>query len=57
MYICLAKLFFYLSWAVFFFCQTNHMRSLIDFVEAQSCYFDQCNQHTQELLKQLTRFV
>ncbi|KAI4804173.1 hypothetical protein KUCAC02_025810 [Chaenocephalus aceratus] len=32
---------------------TNHMRSLTDFVEAQSCYFDQCNQHAQELQKQL----
>ncbi|KAK1894725.1 Endophilin-B1 [Dissostichus eleginoides] len=33
--------------------QTNHMRSLTDFVEAQACYFDQCNQHAQELQKQL----
>nr|XP_020472307.1 endophilin-B1-like [Monopterus albus] len=32
---------------------TNHMRSLTDFVEAQACYFDQCNQHAQELQKQL----
>ncbi|XP_074515897.1 endophilin-B1-like isoform X2 [Sebastes fasciatus] len=32
---------------------TNHMRSLMDFVEAQACYFDQCNQHGQELQKQL----
>ncbi|XP_035466145.1 endophilin-B1-like [Scophthalmus maximus] len=32
---------------------TNHMRSLTDFVEAQACYFDQCNQHAQELRKQL----
>ncbi|XP_063764273.1 endophilin-B1-like isoform X2 [Eleginops maclovinus] len=32
---------------------TNHMRSLTDFVEAQSCYFDQCNQHAHELQKQL----
>ncbi|KAM3595330.1 uncharacterized protein V6R79_021800 [Siganus canaliculatus] len=31
----------------------NHMRSLTDFVEAQACYFDQCNQHAQELQKQL----
>ncbi|XP_026147843.1 endophilin-B1-like [Mastacembelus armatus] len=31
----------------------NHTRSLIDFVEAQACYFDQCNQHAQELHKQL----
>ncbi|XP_047467137.1 endophilin-B1-like [Mugil cephalus] len=31
----------------------NHMRSLTDFVEAQACYFAQCNQHTQELQKQL----
>ncbi|XP_038585276.1 endophilin-B1-like [Micropterus salmoides] len=32
---------------------TNHMRSLTDFVETQACYFDQCNQHAQELQKQL----
>ncbi|KAG7510172.1 endophilin-B1-like [Solea senegalensis] len=32
---------------------TNHLRSLTDFVEAQACYFDQCNQHAQELQKQL----
>ncbi|XP_032357015.1 endophilin-B1, partial [Etheostoma spectabile] len=32
---------------------TNHMRSLTDFVEAQACYFDQCNQQAQELQKQL----
>ncbi|XP_040917375.1 endophilin-B1-like [Toxotes jaculatrix] len=32
---------------------TNHMRSLTDFVEAQASYFDQCNQHAQELQKQL----
>ncbi|XP_035529213.1 endophilin-B1-like isoform X2 [Morone saxatilis] len=32
---------------------TNHMRSLTDFVEAQACYFDQCNQHAQEFQKQL----
>ncbi|XP_029982326.1 endophilin-B1-like isoform X2 [Sphaeramia orbicularis] len=32
---------------------TNHMRSLVDFVEAQACYFAQCNQHAQELQKQL----
>ncbi|KAM9341536.1 endophilin-B1-like [Symphorus nematophorus] len=31
----------------------NHMRSLTDFVEAQACYFDQCNQHAQELQKYL----
>uniref|UniRef100_A0A673CDK4 BAR domain-containing protein n=1 Tax=Sphaeramia orbicularis TaxID=375764 RepID=A0A673CDK4_9TELE len=34
---------------------TNHMRSLVDFVEAQACYFAQCNQHAQELQKQLGR--
>ncbi|TKS86900.1 Endophilin-B1 SH3 domain-containing GRB2-like protein B1 [Collichthys lucidus] len=33
--------------------QTNHMRCLTDFVEAQACYFDQCNQHAQELQKHL----
>nr|XP_019965345.1 PREDICTED: endophilin-B1-like [Paralichthys olivaceus] len=33
---------------------TNHMRSLTDFVEVQACYFDQCNQHAQELQKQLS---
>ncbi|KAG8013210.1 Endophilin-B1 [Nibea albiflora] len=32
---------------------TNHMRCLTDFVEAQACYFDQCNQRAQELQKQL----
>ncbi|XP_074547647.1 endophilin-B1-like [Halichoeres trimaculatus] len=32
---------------------TNHMKSLTDFVEVQACYFDQCNQHSQELQKQL----
>ncbi|XP_054470278.1 endophilin-B1-like, partial [Anoplopoma fimbria] len=32
---------------------TNHMRSLTEFVEGQACYFDQCNQHAQELQKQL----
>nr|XP_020494337.1 endophilin-B1-like [Labrus bergylta] len=32
---------------------TNHMRSLTDFVEVQASYFDQCNQHAQELHKQL----
>ncbi|KAG7238028.1 hypothetical protein INR49_031382 [Caranx melampygus] len=32
----------------------NHMRSLTDFVEAQACFFDQCNQHAQELQKQLS---
>ncbi|KAF1374649.1 hypothetical protein PFLUV_G00231300 [Perca fluviatilis] len=31
----------------------NHMRSLTDFVEAQACYFDQCNQQAQKLQKQL----
>lgn len=40
-----------------FFLQTNHMRSLTDFVEAQACYFDECNQHAQELQKQLARSV
>ncbi|TNN78306.1 Endophilin-B1 [Liparis tanakae] len=33
--------------------QTNHMRSLMDFVEGQACYFHQCHQHTQELQRQL----
>lgn len=32
---------------------TNHMRSLTDFVDAQACYFAQCNQHAQELQKHL----
>ncbi|KAM8917567.1 endophilin-B1-like [Spinachia spinachia] len=32
---------------------TNHMRSLMEFVEGQACYFDQCNQHAQELKRQL----
>ncbi|XP_025756581.1 endophilin-B1 isoform X2 [Oreochromis niloticus] len=32
---------------------TNHMRSLTDFVDAQASYFSQCNQHAQELQKQL----
>ncbi|XP_006798791.1 endophilin-B1-like isoform X2 [Neolamprologus brichardi] len=32
---------------------TNHMRSLTDFVDAQASYFAQCNQHAQELQKQL----
>uniref|UniRef100_A0AAQ5XXH1 BAR domain-containing protein n=1 Tax=Amphiprion ocellaris TaxID=80972 RepID=A0AAQ5XXH1_AMPOC len=32
---------------------TDHMRSLSDFVDAQACYFAQCNQHAQELQKQL----
>ncbi|XP_075873768.1 endophilin-B1-like [Nelusetta ayraudi] len=32
---------------------TNHMRSLAEFVDAQACFFDQCNQHAQELQKQL----
>ena len=41
----------------FSFLKTNHMRSLMDFVEAQACYFDQCNQHAQELQKQLARSV
>uniref|UniRef100_A0A3B4YP26 Endophilin-B1-like n=1 Tax=Seriola lalandi dorsalis TaxID=1841481 RepID=A0A3B4YP26_SERLL len=36
---------------------TNHMRSLTDFVEAQACFFDQCNQHAQELQKQVARCV
>uniref|UniRef100_A0A3Q3NQA4 Endophilin-B1-like n=1 Tax=Labrus bergylta TaxID=56723 RepID=A0A3Q3NQA4_9LABR len=36
---------------------TNHMRSLTDFVEVQASYFDQCNQHAQELHKQLARSV
>ncbi|XP_051252358.1 endophilin-B1-like isoform X3 [Dicentrarchus labrax] len=37
--------------------QTNHMRSLTDFVEAQACYFDQCNQHAQEFQKQLASSI
>ncbi|XP_051252356.1 endophilin-B1-like isoform X1 [Dicentrarchus labrax] len=36
---------------------TNHMRSLTDFVEAQACYFDQCNQHAQEFQKQLASSI
>ncbi|XP_055087018.1 endophilin-B1-like isoform X2 [Periophthalmus magnuspinnatus] len=32
---------------------TNHMQSLNEFVEAQTCYFDECNQLSQELQKQL----
>ncbi|XP_029937626.1 flocculation protein FLO11-like [Myripristis murdjan] len=32
---------------------TNHMRSLMDFVEGQACYYAQCHQHAQELQKQL----
>ncbi|XP_014190260.1 endophilin-B1 [Haplochromis burtoni] len=32
---------------------TNHMRSLTDFVDAQASYYAQCNQHAQELQKQL----
>ncbi|TNM95750.1 hypothetical protein fugu_016833 [Takifugu bimaculatus] len=32
---------------------TNHMQILTDFVEAQASYFDQCNQHTQDLQKHL----
>lgn len=31
----------------------NHMQSLNEFVEAQTCYFDECNQLAQELNKQL----
>ncbi|XP_053701324.1 endophilin-B1-like [Synchiropus splendidus] len=31
----------------------NHMQSLTDFVEAQASYFAECNQHAQELQKQL----
>lgn len=31
----------------------NHMQSLNEFVEAQTCYFDECNQLAQELQKQL----
>ncbi|KAJ0063001.1 hypothetical protein NL108_010268, partial [Boleophthalmus pectinirostris] len=31
----------------------NHMQSLNEFVEAQTCYFDECNQLSQELQKQL----
>lgn len=31
----------------------NHMQSLNEFVEAQTCYFDECNQLAQELSKQL----
>uniref|UniRef100_A0A1A7YSA3 BAR domain-containing protein n=2 Tax=Iconisemion striatum TaxID=60296 RepID=A0A1A7YSA3_9TELE len=34
---------------------TNHMRSLADFVDAQSSYFAECNQHAQELQRQLAR--
>lgn len=37
--------------------QTNHMQILSDFVEAQASYFDQCNQHAQELQKHLARCV
>uniref|UniRef100_A0AAV2JDI4 Uncharacterized protein n=1 Tax=Knipowitschia caucasica TaxID=637954 RepID=A0AAV2JDI4_KNICA len=33
--------------------QMNHMQSLNEFVEAQTCYFDECNQLSQELQKQL----
>uniref|UniRef100_A0A3B4FGB3 Endophilin-B1-like n=1 Tax=Pundamilia nyererei TaxID=303518 RepID=A0A3B4FGB3_9CICH len=36
---------------------TNHMRSLTDFVDAQASYYAQCNQHAQELQKQLARSV
>lgn len=42
---------------VLLFFQTNHMRSLAEFVDAQACFFDQCNQHAQELQKQLARSV
>ncbi|KAM6913046.1 endophilin-B1-like [Xenentodon cancila] len=31
----------------------GHMRSLIDFVDDQASYFAQCNQHAQELRRQL----
>ncbi|XP_068195240.1 endophilin-B1-like isoform X2 [Antennarius striatus] len=31
----------------------NHLRSLGDFVDAQACYYDQCNRHAQELQIQL----
>ncbi|XP_061600373.1 endophilin-B1-like [Cololabis saira] len=31
----------------------SHMRSLIDFVDGQASYFAQCNQHAQELRRQL----
>ncbi|KAM9842184.1 endophilin-B1-like [Aulostomus maculatus] len=31
----------------------SHMQSLTDFVEAQTCYYAQCNQHAQELQRQL----
>ncbi|XP_072314202.1 endophilin-B1-like [Eucyclogobius newberryi] len=31
----------------------NHMQSLNEFVEAQTCHFDECNQLSQELQKQL----
>ncbi|XP_037833623.1 endophilin-B1 [Kryptolebias marmoratus] len=34
---------------------TNHMQSLINFVDAQSSYFAQCDQHAQELQQQLSR--
>ncbi|KAM9354403.1 endophilin-B1-like [Pholidichthys leucotaenia] len=33
---------------------TSHMRSLTDFVDAHAAYFAQCNQHAQELQKQLS---
>lgn len=42
---------------VLLFFQTDHMRSLAEFVDAQACFFDQCNQHAQELQKQLARSV
>ena len=36
-------------------CQANHMRSLCDFVDAQASYYAQCDQHTQELQRQMSR--
>ncbi|XP_054652403.1 endophilin-B1-like isoform X2 [Dunckerocampus dactyliophorus] len=32
---------------------SNHMQSLTDFVDAQTCYYAQCKQHALELQKQL----
>ncbi|CAL8285462.1 unnamed protein product [Lota lota] len=32
---------------------TDHMRSLADFVEAQAAYYAQCNQHTQDMHREL----
>nr|XP_057946907.1 endophilin-B1-like isoform X2 [Doryrhamphus excisus] len=32
---------------------SNHMQSLTDFVDAQTCYFAQCKQHALDLQKQL----